>query len=65
MVKHRSDLGFDINMHEQWFRSIDVDDDGSLSKNEMLNYFMSINYSGDFNKINLQAYIDFIYEEFD
>lgn len=52
-------------MHEQWFKSIDVDDDLSISKNEMLNYFMSINYSGEFNKINLQCYIDFIYAEYD
>jgi len=52
-------------MHGLWFRSIDVDDDGTITKNEMLNYFMFINYAGQLNRINLQAYIDFIYNEYD
>ena len=65
LIKHRSDLGLQNNMHGQWFRSIDVDNDGTITKNEMLNYFMLINYSGKLNKLNLQAYIDFIYNEYD
>ena len=65
MIKHRTDLGMESNMHGLWFRSIDVDDDGTITKNEMLNYFMFINYAGQLNRINLQAYIDFIYNEYD
>lgn len=65
LVKHRTDLGLVIEGHEEWFRSIDIDNDGVISRHEMLNYFISINYAGGLNKLNLQAYVEYLWTQYD
>ena len=43
-----------------WFRSIDSDNDGGISKAEMMNYFNSINYSGR-ALLHVKNYVDEIW----
>ena len=61
LVMVRSDLGLTYNLQQQWFNSIDVDGDGVITRDEMLGYFISINYSGYLNMENLKAYVDYLW----
>ncbi len=65
MVKQRSDLGLSIDGNEAWLISLDADGDGVVSKQEMLSYFISINYSGTHNENNLQAYVEYLWSLYD
>ena len=65
LVMSRSDLGLTYGLHEQWFHSIDIDDDGVITRDEMLAYFISINYSGYLNMENLKAYVDYLWSQYD
>ncbi len=46
MVFNRPDLGLKPENHRAWFDMIDADGDGTVTKDEMFNYFKSISYHG-------------------
>ena len=46
LIRHRPDLGYSSDNLQDWFNSIDTDQDGVISKPEMNTYFQTINYSG-------------------
>lgn len=61
LVMTRTDLGLSYNLYESWFHSLDIDDEGVITKEKMLAYFISINYSGYLNLENLKDYVDYLW----
>lgn len=64
LSKHRPDLNLGPERFLHWFRSIDSDNDGGISKPEMMNYFDSINYSGR-ALLHVKNYVDEIWMKYD
>lgn len=46
LITKRPDLGLTSANHGEWFGKIDTNNDGSISKEEMIQYLTSINYQG-------------------
>ncbi len=44
LIAKRADLGLTADNHAAWFAGIDKNADGSISKEEMVEYLTSINY---------------------
>ena len=47
-----------------WFKRLDKDGDGQITKKEMIEYFTHINYSGKPVQ-NILSYVNEIYHKFD
>ena len=45
LIAKRADLGLTADHLGEWFAKIDADSDGSISKEEMVVYLTSINYT--------------------
>ncbi len=41
---HGAEMGLEEENHKNWFHQIDLDYDGRINKEEMLEYLLSINY---------------------
>ena len=44
VMSHGTEMGLEEENHNNWFHQIDQDYDGRISKEEMLEYLLSINY---------------------
>ena len=45
LIANRADLGLTEEHHETWFKGIDADSDGTISKEELKGYLAGVNYS--------------------
>ena len=44
VLSHGTEMGLEEENHQNWFQQIDQDKDGNISKEEMYEYLLSINY---------------------
>jgi Ca2+-binding EF-hand superfamily protein len=46
LVGKRADLGLTLENHQEWFAKIDKNSSGTITKDELVEYFKSINFEG-------------------
>ena len=46
LVGKRADLGLVAENHQEWFAKIDKNNSGTITKEELVEYFKSINFEG-------------------
>lgn len=64
------DMGLEEETHQNWFHQIDQDYDERITKEEMYQYLMSINYmvkaqAGGFTHDQLSQYLNFVWFRYD
>ena len=70
VLSHGTEMGLEEENHQNWFQQIDQDKDGNISKEEMYEYLLSINYMvkaqiNGFTHDQLQQYLNFVWFRFD